>query len=94
MKKAVAVVFSYYPSDPRVRREAEALVQKGMPVDVICLKGKNEPGKEVINGVCIYRLPVQRKRSSKISYLWESECRRVFPWSILKISYPFESYIV
>jgi glycosyltransferase involved in cell wall biosynthesis len=65
------VVFSHYPADPRVRREADALVQAGMPVDVICLKDGHEPNTEAVNGVRVFRLPVRQKRSGKLRYLWE-----------------------
>ena len=65
------VVFSYYPVDARVRREAEALIAKGMSVDIICLRNNNEAKEENVNGVQVYRLPIQRKRGPKIRYLWE-----------------------
>src|SRR6478736_3181554 len=41
-KRAVAVVFSNYPSDPRPRRAAEALVQEGASVEVICLRESDQ----------------------------------------------------
>lgn len=65
------VVFSYYPSDPRVRREAETLLQAGMSVDVICLGENLEPKRETVNGMNVYRLPCQRKRGGKLRYFWE-----------------------
>jgi glycosyltransferase involved in cell wall biosynthesis len=65
------VVFSHYPSDPRVRREAEALAQAGMQVEVICLKDEHESGTEVVNNVRVHRLPVRQKRSGRLRYLWE-----------------------
>jgi glycosyltransferase involved in cell wall biosynthesis len=65
------VVFSYYPADPRPRREAEALVDAGMVVDLICLRNEGESAHEVVNGVGVYRLPIQRKRAGKVRYLWE-----------------------
>jgi hypothetical protein len=34
MLRIASVLFSYYPADPRPRREAEALVEAGMSVDV------------------------------------------------------------
>ena len=40
--KVAMIVFSYYPADPRVRREADALVEAGMLVDVICLRDEFE----------------------------------------------------
>ncbi len=65
------VVFSYYPTDPRVRREAEALVEAKHLVHVICLKGTNEARREVVDGVNVIRLNLERKRQGKLRYLWE-----------------------
>ena len=65
------IVFSYYPDDPRPRREAEALVEKGMSVDIICLRKGSEPKREHVNGVKVYRLPLERRRSGKLRYLFE-----------------------
>ena len=71
-KRAAAVVFSHYPSDPRPRRAAEALVQAGMEVEVICLKqDEKEPAREVFNGVKITRVPLKRKRGGKLGYAWQ-----------------------
>jgi len=69
--KVVMVVFSYYLSDPRVRREAEALAQNGMEVDVICLKKRDDDWKSKKNNVSIYRIPISRKRASKFRYFFE-----------------------
>src|SRR3954465_4851253 len=38
-KRVGMVVFSSYPSDPRPRRAAEALVKEGMLVDLVCEGG-------------------------------------------------------
>lgn len=65
------IVFSYYPDDPRPRREAEALVEKGMSVEIICLRKGSEPKRENVNGVEVYRLPIERRRSGKLRYLFE-----------------------
>ena len=65
------VVFSHYPLDVRVRREAEVLAKAGMAVDVICLKDNAEPRKEQVNGVNVYRINIRRKRAKVIRYLWE-----------------------
>jgi glycosyltransferase involved in cell wall biosynthesis len=62
--KALMIVHSYYPSDPRVRREAEALSARGDKVDVICLREGEEKKHETVRGVNIYRLPVKRHRGS------------------------------
>ena len=54
----------YYPEDPRVRREAEALASAGHEVDVICLRRITESARETVNGVTIYRLPLDHQRGS------------------------------
>lgn len=69
--KVGMVVFSYYPADPRVRREAEALSGEGATVDVICLRGKNESRMATINGVNAHRINITRRRGSKLSYILE-----------------------
>ncbi len=67
----------YYPTDVRVRREAEALVNAGYEVHVICLrrteagKKSRQPRKETINGVFVHRLPLERRRGSQLRYVFE-----------------------
>jgi glycosyltransferase involved in cell wall biosynthesis len=57
------VVHSHYPiGEPRVEREAKALIQRGYQVDVICLRSDQEKPFEQVDGVDIFRLPVQRHR--------------------------------
>lgn len=66
------LVFAFYPMDVRVRREAEALQERGIPVDVVCLKHPGQLPREIINGVTVYRLPLGRSRKeSKLEYLWK-----------------------
>jgi glycosyltransferase involved in cell wall biosynthesis len=57
------VVDNRYP-DPRVEREAAALLARGHSVDVICARGDGEPSTERIDGVSVHRLPVRRRRGS------------------------------
>ncbi len=71
MKRICMVCQSYYLRDPRVRREAEALVEVGFDVDVITLRDKGEPSMERVSGVDIFRLPLMRKRGNIIRYLFE-----------------------
>lgn len=55
------VVHAYYPlGETRVAREAMALLDRGHSVDVICLRGENEPVRDVVDGVGVYRLPLRR----------------------------------
>jgi glycosyltransferase involved in cell wall biosynthesis len=69
-RRAAVLLFSYYPSDPRPRRAAEALVNEGMHVEVFCLKGdKDEPARETFKGVHIWRLPLKRRRGGRFGYL-------------------------
>ncbi|MEM4847074.1 MAG: glycosyltransferase family 4 protein [Thermosphaera sp.] len=60
-----------YPQDPRVRREATALVDAGYRVYVIAPKRKDQPLQEVIDGVCVYRYPAPPAANSVLGYLWE-----------------------
>lgn len=65
------IVFSSYPIDVRVRREAEALIKQGMTVDVICRTSRGELLKENVRGVTTYRVKLNRRRSGKLGYIWE-----------------------
>lgn len=71
MSRVCVVRQFYYPEDPRVRREAEALASAGHEVDVICLRRLTEAAHEVVNGVTIYRLPLDHRRGSVRQYLAE-----------------------
>jgi glycosyltransferase involved in cell wall biosynthesis len=63
------VVHAYYPvREPRVEREARALVDQGYKVDVICLRGDGEPARAEEHGVSIYRLPLKRHRGRGIGF--------------------------
>jgi glycosyltransferase involved in cell wall biosynthesis len=57
------VVYSYYPMDQRVRREAETLMEKGALVHVICLRNDNEMKLGVYNNISIFRVPQKIRRS-------------------------------
>jgi len=54
------ITYDWYPSDPAVRRLAEAAVDAGYSVDVICLRQSHERYYEVCNGVHTYRMPMNR----------------------------------
>jgi glycosyltransferase involved in cell wall biosynthesis len=71
-RHAAVLLFSEYPADPRPRRAAEALAREGVNVDVICLQGSSEePRRETIDGVDIFRVPLQRRRGSKLGYIFQ-----------------------
>jgi len=69
--RSAMVTYSPYPADPRVRREAEALAEAGMSVDVICITDGSGSRKESVHGVNVYRLPFSRRRAGKLRYAWE-----------------------
>lgn len=70
MKKILMVVYNYFPTDPRVRREAEALNDAGYSVDVICLRLPDEVKEETIYNVNVFRINMSRIRStSKKKYV-------------------------
>jgi glycosyltransferase involved in cell wall biosynthesis len=66
------IVHSYYDEDPRVRREAESLIEAGHDVDVFALRRPGDPDEGVVHGVGVHRLDVQRHQGAGISvYLRE-----------------------
>ena len=60
------LVHSYYEEDARVRREAEALVATGRPVEVYCLLRPGDPPTGELDGVRIHRLDVQRHQGAGV----------------------------
>jgi glycosyltransferase involved in cell wall biosynthesis/O-antigen/teichoic acid export membrane protein len=72
MKTACMIVHAYYPADPRVRRETEALLDEGWTVDVICLRDRDELPIENCSGATVYRQPIRRHRGRGVAvYLLE-----------------------
>jgi glycosyltransferase involved in cell wall biosynthesis len=58
------IAHTYYEEDPRVRREAEALVARGRSVDVIALRRPGDGPQGALNGVRITRIDVQRHQGA------------------------------
>ena len=69
--KVLSIVFSSFPIDPRPRREAEAMVEAGHEVDMICLRKEGQVSNESLYGVKVYRINIKRERHSKIRYIWQ-----------------------
>lgn len=62
-KRHCMVVYALYPySETRVQRQAEALVQNGYAVDVICPTRPGKPPTDEHNGVKIYRVAKRWQR--------------------------------
>jgi len=69
-RRAAIVLYSNYATDPRPRREAEALQRAGMEVEVLCLRsGLAEPRRQTLNGVEVLQLPLKRRRAGKLVYI-------------------------
>ena len=67
--KVLMVVYSYSPQDVRPRREAEALINAGYKVDMICLRLPDQPKQENVYGVNVYRVNMSKSRSTKRKYI-------------------------
>ena len=67
---ACMLSYSFYESDNRVMRYAEALAQRGDEVDVIALREKGQPEFEVLRGVNVHRIQERvRDEKGKLAYL-------------------------
>lgn len=68
--RACMLSYSFYESDNRVMRYAEALARRGDQVDVIALRKEGLPEFEVLRGVNVYRIqPRAIDERGKLSYL-------------------------
>lgn len=68
-KRACIVKHYYY--DLLIRREAEALLNAGYCVDVVCMGSKVAGNKQAANGVRLHRLPLSRKKGGLVRYMFE-----------------------
>lgn len=55
--------------EPMIRREAEALVEAGYDVEVLCMRCEGRPRETVVSGVRVTSLPTSRQKGSKLRYL-------------------------
>jgi glycosyltransferase involved in cell wall biosynthesis len=71
-RPVLMIVHSYVAEDPRVRREAEALIASGRPVTVLGLRRPGAPDRLDLGGIDIHQLDVQRHQGAGIgTYLRE-----------------------
>lgn len=67
VRRHCMVVHAYYPlGETRVEREAMALIDQGIQVDVISLRKIGEPALERVDGIEVHRLPISRHKGSGI----------------------------
>ena len=68
--RACMLAYTFYESDGRVMRYAEALAQEGAQVDAIVLGRPGQSREEVIHGVRVLRVQTREKNErGKLSYL-------------------------
>jgi glycosyltransferase involved in cell wall biosynthesis len=72
-RRVCMVTHSFYESDNRVTRYAEALAARGDHVDVLALqRSADRPKRELVEGVNVFRLQKRfgKNERSRVSYLW------------------------
>jgi glycosyltransferase involved in cell wall biosynthesis len=70
MARICMIAYTFYSSDPRVRREAEALAGRGDSVDFICLREADKAMPRDYDGVHLYPLSAGRYQGdSTLLYL-------------------------
>jgi glycosyltransferase involved in cell wall biosynthesis len=72
-KRVCMITHSFYESDNRVTRYAEALASRGDHVDVLALRHSRElPKEEIIEGVNVFRIQNRfgKTERSKLAYTW------------------------
>lgn len=62
---------SVYPYELSVRREVETMYRAGYETHIICLSAKNHEREEVIDGVHVHRIPLGRKKTSIVRYMYD-----------------------
>lgn len=70
-QRVAMVVFSHYPQNARVRRQAETLFEAAMEVDIICLRDEREKAWDRLAGVGVHRINLRRKHGRIIRHLFE-----------------------
>ena len=61
-RRVCSVAYTHYRSDPRVRREAEALTEQGDSVTVLALRESGRPSVDLVDRVRVVGFPVERHR--------------------------------
>jgi glycosyltransferase involved in cell wall biosynthesis len=99
-RRICMVTHSFYESDNRVTRYAEALARRGDDVDVIALqRGPSIPRQETIAGVNVHRLQMRAGKNEQskldylfpllrflvVSYLWVRRNHRRKPYDLLHV---------
>lgn len=83
--RACMLAYTFYESDGRVMRYAEALAKKGVIVDAIVLKRKGQRNREMLNGVSVRRIQ-EREYNETGKYMYLSRTLRFFAASAIEIN--------
>ncbi len=70
-QRIAIVVHSTVPDDPRIRRQADALVDAGYEVDVFALRDPGQHSEEVEGALRVIRLPVRRRSTGFAGHMAE-----------------------
>lgn len=70
-RTVVMVAYTYYPWDPRVRRESETLARMGRRVTVVCARNEDELPRESVRGVEVVRVPKPILRGGPWRYAFQ-----------------------
>ena len=64
--------YTNYRRDPRVRRQAEALVEEGYRVVFMASRHPGQPNREIIGGVEVIKVPrLNERRTSALAYMFD-----------------------
>ncbi len=70
-RRICVIRHSYFPLDPRVKRDVDALQARGHSVEVICLRAEGQPRVERIGSVTLRRVPIRHRRGGWRRSLFE-----------------------
>ena len=71
MARVAVIRQGWFPLDPRVRREVDALLDAGHEVDLVCLRRPGQPIRERAGRLRVLRLPLPQGASGALGYLFE-----------------------
>ncbi|HEX6588876.1 MAG TPA: glycosyltransferase [Longimicrobiales bacterium] len=63
----LVIAHSYYPWDPRIRKQVTAALDAGLTVDVVCLRDAGEPARSEQGALRVRRLAIRRDRGRGVA---------------------------
>ena len=72
-KRICMVAIAYYPTDPRIRREAESLESAGYEVDILCCRLKKTDLKtEKYGNITVHRIIMTSYQDTQLKFILQS----------------------